>query len=1506
MIRRNRWIRRLLRSLMGVLVTVAFLLFLARIVIAIPAVQNGLVRWAEGFLAQEMGTGVSVGEIDMGLPVQAVLRDVVIQDESGLEMFVLSQLRIDMLGFSVWNYLRDQEATHALSIRNIVLVQPRIQLYRRKADGRLNLQFILDKFTGNNNSSMTLDLASIRLEGGRVTWVDSTHAGFDSLAQGYINYHNLHAEDIQLNLSLLMGQNNQMDLQLNQLAFRERNSGFMLDHLGLALISDPDSTHPAADGTPRRPYVLIQDLSLQVGRTWLLGSCLFPGKTLATAFSGPDFRYEARLDEGCRLDFESLTPFLEAPLPVRGEVYLTGPIHGTADMIETSGLALRYMDETRLKAALRIERLLEPESSYMTIRMEPSEVSMRELQVLLPEVPFPPILYNLRTLALTGTWDGGYDDFQVAVDANTPEGRIAADMHMALPPAAPDLVYEGSFATTHLDLNALGLADMNISRDLTLHGVVQGSGSETKNLSLKASLQVSPSALLSSRIDTLTAAIQYEKGLLAGSVAGRDAEGEVDLVLAWDTRTADGVAEAAGRISRINLQRWGLSEMPLLLTAGLDASLKGQTLDQLAGGLEVRDASLYRKTDGAMLTVPALSLLATRRNRDRSLSLVSSVANADLTGEFSLSQAVAFSRQLGEEIVLYLNNQDSVTQAYYAQLQPDTTAFNMAFRVVAEDSLNTLLAFLQQPLRLAPGSEVNANIQYDPETGTQEVLLTVACDTISYADVRIDRLGLDVNLFKQARAPSLLLAGVVSADSLRVGQVFELDRLTANIQGAENKFSGDFSAVQPQAPSRIQLSLQSVFEPEGKVRLTLDDQVSYITIQADTLRFSEGGAVEFRGNTIDVHNVVLQDANRYLAANGTISDAPDSRLSISLAQLDMGFLEQIYPFGYHPGGKLNADIELLSLLSAPEVFLLSRIDQFALDEYVYGQVFINGSWRESTGIISLDSRLRDSVGTTLVLEGEYVIPDTVSPLDFELVTRHDFPLDYIYPFVKTQLYGIKGAVELDKFTITGTLDDININGKGHFKDAGFGVDYFKTSYTFNGDIIFDKNRITFPVITLYDQNNNKADFHGTILHQGLTNFTFDLQLDKVSNFLVMNTKRKDNEYFYGTLLLKDGIADITGDLSKITVQAIAATGQGSELKIPLDYDTEYGRPEYIRFKEETPKSISNQQAAELGFEINLTALATEDLEIEMIFNERTGDIIRGRGNGNLTIAMNETGELTMYGDYEITRGDYLFTSQNVINKKFQVKEGGRIVFDGDPFQARLDMDAIYPVNADISALLQQENTVRVPANVLMHLEGSLMQPGIGLAIELPNLTEEEAGLIASYLKTIQYDEQELNKQVFSLMVFGRFAPAGGLNANISEGVTTSISELLSNQLNYWLSQVTNDKVNINVNTTDFQDVNLLVSASLFNDRVTIERNGNLVDQNSNFSVGNISVIIKLLPRAEQVTPTGGTGNELVMEVFNRENFAGDQRAGVMSNQTGIGVFYKRDFDRVKELFKKKP
>jgi len=272
-------------------------------------------------------------------------------------------------------------------------------------------------------------------------------------------------------------------------------------------------------------------------------------------------------------------------------------------------------------------------------------------------------------------------------------------------------------------------------------------------------------------------------------------------------------------------------------------------------------------------------------------------------------------------------------------------------------------------------------------------------------------------------------------------------------------------------------------------------------------------------------------------------------------------------------------------------------------------------------------------------------------------------------------------------------------------------------------------------------------------------------------------------------------------------------------------------------------------------------------------------------------------------------GDYLFTLQNVINKKFNIKRGGTILWNGEPYDANVDFEAIYNLKTSLNSLVidttyytnKDYYKKRIPVECQVYLTEKLMNPNIKFDINLPTADEEAKTLIKTAINT----EEKLNKQFLSLLVLNSFMPEQtGSDAYLSNGSTTTglgtvtTSELLSNQLSHWLSQIS-DEWDIGVNYRPGDEISkdqveVALSTQLLNDRISINGNvgygGQTVDQASNI-VGDFNVDVKL-----------NKSGKIRLKAFNESN---DKLLYENAPYTqGVGVFYREEFNSFSELLHK--
>jgi hypothetical protein len=327
---------------------------------------------------------------------------------------------------------------------------------------------------------------------------------------------------------------------------------------------------------------------------------------------------------------------------------------------------------------------------------------------------------------------------------------------------------------------------------------------------------------------------------------------------------------------------------------------------------------------------------------------------------------------------------------------------------------------------------------------------------------------------------------------------------------------------------------------------------------------------------------------------------------------------------------------------------------------------------------------------------------------------------------------------------------------------------------------------------------------------------------------------------------------------------------------------------------------------------------TPDAEIQLIFDQKVGDVLRTTGAGNIKLNINTNGEFKMYGDYVVEEGDYLFTLQNIINKRFYLEKGGTIKWSGVPYDADLDLRAVYRTRtalypffpeglnqgATSSSSQVDQFKKRVPIDLKLLMTGNLQAPIINFDIGIPTVAASTRQLVLSYINS----DQEMNRQVFSLLIIGSFVTPYQLTSNESGGpnalgaVGSNSTEMLSNQLSNMLSKLSKD-VDVGVNYRPGNDISkkeleLVLSTQLFNDKLSVDgnvgNNANSQNSNTNNIVGEVNIEYKL-------TDDG----KLKVKTFNRANDNNNQLATSTGPYTqGVGVFYREEFDTFAELFKR--
>jgi hypothetical protein len=515
-----------------------------------------------------------------------------------------------------------------------------------------------------------------------------------------------------------------------------------------------------------------------------------------------------------------------------------------------------------------------------------------------------------------------------------------------------------------------------------------------------------------------------------------------------------------------------------------------------------------------------------------------------------------------------------------------------------------------------------------------------------------------------------------------------------------------------------------------------------------------------------------------------------------------------------------------------------------------------------------------------------------------------FDLSLLQPYLK-DILTIKIGFLNGSGKVTGTPSKPQINASLKLMKCVVLVDYLNVQYTVSGNVNIKPNQINFDNLEIRDKTGNAGSVDGNIFHNNFKNMRIDFDVN-TKKLMLLNTTSANNSSFYGTAYASGNIG-IYGFTDDMKVEINMKTNGGTRFYIPLDGPSEIGNNEFIQFvTKDTIKVIKLVSKSNLSLDFNLEA--TSDAEIQLIFDEKSGDVIKARGDGNLNMKINSKGKFDMFGDYVLSTGDYLFTLENFVTKKFEIEKGSSIKWNGNAYKANIDIIANYKQRASIKPLFPNDSSSnynkRFPVDCKLYMKDKLTSPDITFGIDLPTIDESTRTLI----KNLMTDPNELNRQVFSLLLLRSFVTpisvTGGSGVNAGGAVAATGSEMLSNKISSWLNGVTKD-IDIGVNyrpgnSLSSDELDLALSKQLFNNRLVIDGNFGVTNSATNTKTTNNSNLIGDVSLEYKLTESG----RYRVKAFNRSN---DNTQVLNSGgpfTQGVGIFYREEFESLSELYRR--
>lgn len=662
-------------------------------------------------------------------------------------------------------------------------------------------------------------------------------------------------------------------------------------------------------------------------------------------------------------------------------------------------------------------------------------------------------------------------------------------------------------------------------------------------------------------------------------------------------------------------------------------------------------------------------------------------------------------------------------------------------------------------------------------------------------------------------------------------------------------------------------------------------------------------SVMMDSSSFHFNNIFLKSEDTFLGINGSISESPTDTLYLNARNFDLntkGLLKDKLSIK----GIVNGNAKVSGIYDT--LLFLSHLtfNDLSINDEFLGNGLFSTEWIPGTNSIGMMASTRKGSIEQFHANGSYNLKDDFVNVNIDI---NKLRVSLFQPFISSISSELSGMVT-GGLALKGKQQDLALNGELDFQKTSLLLDYTNSRYSFTDKINVQNNEFLFSGLEAFDTLGNKAVINGKITARKLKELIVDMKLE-TSDLMTLNLNEEQNDLFYGDAFAS-GLISIYGPTKELTIDASARTESGTDFYIPLDRGKVVGDLSYVSFttkevKEDPTKyrrptrQIKLDESKNLSLNINLEV--TPEAQASLQFEPASGGSLTVNGAGELRLGIDRAKTMNLSGEYVIDQGIYNFTLSNLINKKFDVKQGSKIIWNGDPTNAILDVTAVYQIRTSLYNLFYDEAySSRIPVDCEIQLTGDLATPEIRFNISLPTADEDTKSKLANTIST----EEDLNKQFLSLLIINSFmpnpnvAPPGSTTAGNALQVSTF--EMMSNQLSNWISQISNDfDIGFHYRPGDevsSEEIEVALSTQILNDRVLINSNidvGRKENQNVNNTsniVGDVSVEVKIDKRGK-----------FRVKAFTRPN---DKLIYETSPYTsGVGVFFREEFDSFGTLVK---
>ena len=1429
---------------------------LLSLLLALPPVQTALAKYFTKQINKDTGVNLQVDKLQITLTGNIIIKDFIAFDEHNDTIFYGKRLQTYIR--NPWHIKKD----NVLKFGKTSIEQLRGKIIYYKNQKKSNLDIFVDKVDGepspkSNKPPFAINIQKLILTNSHFKYID-----YNETQPNILDLKNL-----QVNVDKFVQKGDLIAFKANKISLLNDN-GLQVKELK----TDFKYTDKAIE---------FLNLNLKTSESRLSADLIF-----ASPDKGyKDFNNRVILSGQIKSSKISTTDLNKFTQSFNNNQYinLKTSVSGTLNQLLLNNFKAQTSSNIKIATPkLILKNIFDKNNYFINGNFKQLTLSAKALNTFLPNVLKPSLYKTLSALertSITGNISFSQQNLESDIILNSKLGTVSVKLSMNDLNHITKTKYKGHINTENFKIKDLVNVEFN---NVTTNLNIKGSGLTLNSLNAKLEGQVSNLYYNDYNYQGIILNGTFQKMLFEGQFEIADKNIEMDFSGLIDFSKPKRKVDFYAEICRSNLYKLNFSKDEFArFTGNLAIRAQGRNIDDVIGNATM-DNVVYINQNGTY-KFSKFEIKSEFDNQDiRKIEFKSEdVLTGYINGHFKIKNVPLLLKNAIGSIFAnykitpikesqYLNYHLDIHNKIVNLLMPSLHISNntqLKGRINSKDN-KLKLRFLSPKINLNKDNFVNVNLRIDNKNPLYNTFLKI--DTINTGfyklkNVRLLNTTINDTLYLKTKFEG----GSQFKDKYDIAFFYTMDEFQNFIFGLQK--------------STLKLKeIPWIIDPEKAL-----NRIVYNS-EKDSLK---------------IDDVKISHLHEVLGIKG-LKNKDSLNYEISLDNINLNHITpDLKDFDFD--GSVNGYIRIAKYKKEVLPSTVLSIKNFKFNGEMLGDLALKMSALPGNNLfIDLSIKKKDIQSFKLI---GYLDLKTKKPKLNATLLLSNFPVKTLQPLFKDTFSNIRGKIS-GSVKIVGPLTDLSFDGKLYLKTFGLKILALNVDYQFKDrtevylhDQIFELKEADFFDI----KHKSKGQISGVIKHHNFDNWYLDLNF-KTKNLLVLDTPPDPLEMFYGTVFT-GGKARIYGYVNHLKIDADMKTKPKTNFVITLNDVETMGDNDFVRiiskedYKKEQKNPLKKHKIYE-GLEMNFDLDITPDAQVKILLDQEFGSTLTANGEGAMLLQINTNGQFNIWGDFTVLKGIYNFKYFGVIDKKFKVEPGSYISWEADPYNAILDIKAVYETFADPTVLIAEQglSAKKMPVNVIIFLKNSLMKPDISFDLELPKAN----AILKSQVSYILNDPDKKNLQVLSLLSYGNFINENDYNLSKKAGETAvkTISETGLNILNSIMAQ--DDKFQVNLNYTrgdENIDRNLITDPQVGLSLVTkinkkVYINGKVAVPVGRYTKSSIVGDVELEVYLDK------KGN-LIFRVFNKQTeleYIGQQEG----YSQGMGISYQVDFNTFSEILQK--